>query len=120
MKKVIKEKITDVTVSIFGEKNYLFSENKNYLLIEIKNINNFSYQENKIYSANLDVNIYMIINKGDFNLALNYSNDLVSLLENQNNIKNLKINNVEFSAYKDEDINLGGRFSLNILLKCED
>lgn len=121
LKKLIKEKITDIPVYIFNDKNFTISnKNNNFLFIKIESIDNFSYKENKIYSGILVINIYIIINKGNFNLLLDYSNDLVLLFENQNKIKNIKINKIVVDAYKGTNIELGGNIFLNILLKCED
>lgn len=121
LKKLIKEKITDIPVYIFNDKNFTISnKNNNFLFIKIESIDNFSYKENKIYSGILVINIYIIINKGKFNLLLDYSNDLVLLFENQNKIKNIKINKIVVDAYKGTNIELGGNIFLNILLKCED
>ncbi len=121
LKKVIKEKISDIPVYIFNDKNFTISnKNNNFLFIKIESIDNFSYKENKIYSGILVINIYIIINKGNFNLLLDYSSDLVLLFENQNKIKNIKINKIVVDAYKGTNIELGGNIFLNILLKCED
>ncbi|RUO86464.1 hypothetical protein [Spiroplasma endosymbiont of Megaselia nigra] len=121
LKKVIKEKINDIPVYIFNDKNFTISnKNNNFLFIKIESIDNFSYKENKIYSGILVINIYIIINKGNFNLLLDYSNDLVLLFEKQNKIKNIKINKIVFDAYRGTNIELGGNIFLNILLKCED
>lgn len=73
LKKLIKEKITDIPVYIFNDKNFTISnKNNNFLFIKIESIDNFSYKENKIYSGILVINIYIIINKGKFNLLLDY------------------------------------------------
>lgn len=116
LKKIIKEKINNISIFISNIDNFMVSKSKNYILIEIRGINDFSYKENDISNAILGIDINLLINNGDSNLLEKYGNDLIFLLKNQENIKNVKITEIFFDGGKFGN-NLDVIISIDILLK---